>query len=75
MKLIYVSVLPQDDFETALLRVKMASDYMSARPRGLPYKLMGNSKILELVSSNLAILIKVDGPGFIIDELYKELSK
>jgi len=43
---------------------------------GKPAKLMANAKVLEIRPSamNFDYIIKIDGPGFLIDELYKTLS-
>jgi hypothetical protein len=44
-------------------------------PISEPAKLMGNAKVLEIRVSDLNTNIKVDGPGFIIDEIYNKLRE
>lgn len=44
---------------------------------GEPQKFMGNTKVITLKdnrSLNKDLVIKIDGPGFLIQELYEELT-
>ena len=75
----YITVERGEDFERAKLRLRShlprpLSFYYAMEP---PSTLMGSAKILSLRGkdkNNMDILAKIDGPGFIIDQLYEELK-
>lgn len=71
----YITIERNEDLERARIRLKTylsrpLSYYYSSEP---PATLMGSEKVLSLRGrNNNEIVAKVDGPGFIIEELYKE---
>jgi len=72
MKLIkYITIEFDESFEQALIKIKKNIRETAFFINELPYKLGGNHKVLRLLSKdNLDNFIKIDGPGFIIDEIY-----
>jgi hypothetical protein len=76
-RIIYVTIERNEDFKTAITKMKTylgpLSEYIVYdKPEGL----MGSAKILKLrkQSSISRIAAKVDGPGFIIDEIYQHFT-
>lgn len=70
----YITIERSEDLERAKIRIKSnlgsLSYFHTLEP---PQELMGSSKILILRSrKDGEISAKIDGPGFIINELYKE---
>lgn len=74
----YITIERGEDVERAKQKLrtylnKSFSYYYALEP---PTTLMGSAKILTLRGRNDAeIKVKIDGPGFIIEELYKEFSR
>lgn len=74
----YITIERGEDVERAKQKLrtylnKSFGYYYALEP---PATLMGSAKILTLRGRNDAeIKVKIDGPGFIIEELYKEFSR
>ena len=70
----YVTIKREEDFKNALTKLKTylgtLSQYVAYDP---PETLMGSAKILKLRKKSTInkISAKIDGPGFIIDQIYK----
>ncbi len=68
----YITVETGEDFDAALARIKREVNHLNFVAAKMPHKLSGNSKVLQLVSKqNISNIIKIDGPGFIMDELFQ----
>lgn len=72
----YISIERYENIQQARIKVKShlstPSFFYALEP---PQTLMGSSKILVLRNKkNGEISAKIDGPGFIIEELYKDFS-
>lgn len=72
----YYTVGPGDTAESVLKRLDrdygLSSVYVFARPEALA----GNAKVLTIRIPKIKDYVKVDGPGFIVYEIYnKILSK
>jgi hypothetical protein len=70
----YITIEKDEDFSRAKIRLKSnlgSLSFFYALER--PQTLMGSSKILTLRSRKTnEVEVKIDGPGFIIEELYKD---
>lgn len=67
----YITVESGDDLNDALTKIHIVIGHSNLYITEPPNRLAGNSKILRLsVKGSLERFVKVDGPGFIIDELY-----
>lgn len=69
-KLLYVTITNESKDE-ALVKIKREVGHLKLAAWGFPISLGANAKILVLYESNRDRLIKIDGPGFIIIELYE----
>lgn len=69
----YYTIQPDEDVKTFLNRLYADFRLPRLRITDAPVKLMGNAKVLTVNAVGTGITIKVDGPGMMIDELYKEI--
>jgi hypothetical protein len=69
-KLVYITIQTGENEEQALSKIKRQVGHLNLSVWNRPIKLTGNFKVLELHSKGNK-LIKVDGPGFIIDKLFE----
>lgn len=72
MKLLgYLSIQSGEDLDAAVSKIKREMRHLNFIVMQKPHKLGGNFKVLQLISRYDATnFLKIDGPGFIIDELY-----
>ena len=67
----YITIEPQDSFDEAVSKINRQINKNQFVSREAPATLTGNQKILKLVAKkDSTAFIKIDGPGFIIDELF-----
>lgn len=67
----YITIESNETFEQALSKLRREVRESSFVVNESPYKMGGNHKVLKLLSrDNFQDFIKIDGPGFIIDELF-----
>lgn len=65
----YITVLSNEDKDSALSKIKREIGHLNLSAWNKPIKLAGNFKILELQEKGGRV-VKIDGPGFIIDQLF-----
>jgi hypothetical protein len=70
----YLTIQPHQDEKQVLSMLKRElNSIIGLIATEAPHGLMGNQKILVLRNkTGLSIVCKIDGPGFLIDELYKK---
>ena len=72
----YLTIESKESFEEALSKIRREIREKSFYVTESPYSLTGNHKVLKLVSKdNFEDIVKVDGPGFIIDQLFNYFIK
>lgn len=64
----YISIEPSENIEQVKEKIKREAGTLRLHVYDPPYKLSGNKKVLALYHDPHS-WIKVDGPGFMIDEL------
>ena len=64
----YITIESHEDIDTIKDRIRREAGTLRLFVYAPPYKLTGNSKVLTLYYDP-GSWIKVDGPGFMIDEL------
>lgn len=73
MKLLkYITIENYEDLAMAKSKLKRELRTLNWIALQSPHKMAGNHKVLQLSSKiNIEDVVKVDGPGFIIDELFE----
>lgn len=72
----YLTIESKESFEEALSKIRREIRENSFYVTESPYGLTGNHKVLKLVSKdNFEDIVKIDGPGFIIDQLFNYFIK
>lgn len=75
-RLYNISVTKEENTEQVIQRIHRDTQLRGWTVWEGPQSLMGNFKVLRLISTlNSAIICKVEGPGFILDELYQYFSR
>lgn len=69
-KLLYVT-LTSESVNEAIAKIKREVGHLIFEVWNEPIKLTGNARILELHDRHRDTMIKVDGPGFLINDLYR----
>ena len=72
-KLLYIT-LTNETKEQAIIKIKRELGHLNFEVWNKPISLTGNAKILELHEKRRDRLVKVDGPGFLIQELYNHFT-
>ena len=69
----YLTIEPHQEEQAVLSMLKReCNDISNLIVTEVPQELMGNQKILVLRKrAGLSVVCKIDGPGFLIDRLYK----
>ena len=68
----YITIEPHEDLNGAKAKLKRELGHYNFLVLQLPHNLAGNYKVLQLsCKGNIDNIVKVDGPGFIIDELFE----
>ena len=68
----YISIEKGENLENIISKIKRLTMTLHYRPLDRGVKLTGNHKVLTLVRTfTRGQYIKVDGPSFLIDDLYK----
>jgi hypothetical protein len=68
----YITIEPYEDLPDAKAKIKRELGTLNFIVLQTPHKLAGNYKVLQLSSrANIENVVKVDGPGFLIDELFE----
>ena len=72
----YITIQPGEAFNEALNRIKIYIRESRFTTMEQPQKLTGNQKVLKLISKDSSQdMVKIDGPGFVIDELFDYFIK
>ena len=66
----YLSIETYETLEQVKMKIKREAGTINLKVFDPPYKLSGNKKVLTLYY-DIHSWIKIDGPGFMIDELVK----
>ena len=75
-KLYNISVTREENAEQAIQKIHRETQLRGWSVWEGPQNLMGNFKVLRLISNmNSHVVCKVEGPGFILDELYRHFSQ
>jgi len=71
--LYYYTIQPHEDADQFMIRIYIDFPYADLVADIPPTPLMGNAKVLTLHTKGTHFHIKIDGPGFIVDKIYKEV--
>jgi hypothetical protein len=67
----YIEIKRHQDFDAVLKEIESVGESLSYVCAKEPEKMSGNFKLLQLINSrNVKDIIRISGPGFIIDQLY-----
>lgn len=69
-RLLYITIETGENIQKVLINIKNKAGHLKFTAWNKPVELTGNFKILELRDRSDR-LVKIDGPGFIIDQLYE----
>lgn len=71
----YITIEAGDNLDDILTKIHVSVGHSNLYVTEKPNKLVGNSKIIRLsVKGSMDKFIKVDGPGFMIEELYEHFK-
>jgi hypothetical protein len=71
MTIEYYTIGKDQSIDSVLKQLDKRYHLSNLYPFSRPFKLMGNAKILELRMAGK--LLKIDGPGFVVDSVYNKL--
>ncbi len=71
----YYTITPEQNYETALQFLGDAFGHNNLIPMGATQQMMGSQKILSCKISGSVDVLKIEGPGFVVERIYERLMK
>lgn len=69
----YLSIGIDEDADSIFDKLKKKYGANNMYPQSKPATLLGYAKILQIRVVNKNLTLRIDGPGFLIDEIYRKI--
>lgn len=69
----FLSIGADEDADFIFEKLKKKYGASNMRPQSQPVTVLSYAKILEVRVVNKNLILRIDGPGFLVDEIYRKI--